>query len=47
MVYNVSCRQVRSWILKYIEGGEAALEDCHGQRKKDQHHPDGIGTGAG
>ena len=34
--YNVSYQQARNWTLKYIEGGEAALEDRCGQRKKDQ-----------
>ena len=34
--YNVSYQQARSWTLKYLEGGEAALEDRRGQRKKDQ-----------
>ena len=34
--YNVSYQQARSWTLKYIEGGEAALEDRRGHRKKDQ-----------
>ena len=34
--YNVSYQQARSWTLKYIDGGEAALEDRRGQRKKDQ-----------
>ena len=34
--YNVSYQQARSWTFKYIEGGEAALEDRRGQRKKDQ-----------
>ena len=34
--YNVSYQQARSWTLKYIEGGEAALEDRRGQRKMDQ-----------
>ena len=34
--YSVSYQQARSWTLKYIEGGEAALEDRRGQRKKDQ-----------
>ena len=34
--YNISYQQARSWTLKYIEGGEAALEDRRGQRKKDQ-----------
>lgn len=34
--YNVSYQQARSWTHKYIEGGEAALEDRRGQRKKDQ-----------
>ena len=34
--YNVSYQQARSWTLKYIEGGDAALEDRRGQRKKDQ-----------
>ena len=37
ITYNVSYQQARSWTLKYIEGGEAALEDRRGQRKKDQH----------
>ena len=36
IAYNVSYQQARSWTLKYIEGGEAALEDRRGQRKKDQ-----------
>ena len=34
--YNVSYQQARSWTLKYIEGGESALEDRRGQRKRDQ-----------
>ena len=34
--YNISYQQARSWTLKYIEGGEAALEDRRGQRKKEQ-----------
>jgi len=34
--YNISYQQARSWTLKYIKGGEAALEDRRGQRKKDQ-----------
>lgn len=34
---NISYQQARSWTLKYIEGGESALEDRRGQRKKDQH----------
>ena len=34
--YNISYQQARSWTLKYIEGGESALEDRRGQRKKDQ-----------
>ena len=34
--FNVSYQQARSWTLAYIEGGEAALEDRRGQRKKDQ-----------
>ena len=34
--YNVSYQQARSWQLKNIEGGETALEDRRGQRKKDQ-----------
>ena len=36
IAYNVSYQQARSWTLKYIEGGEVALEDRRGQRKKDQ-----------
>ena len=34
--FNISYQQARNWTLKYIEGGEAALEDRRGQRKKDQ-----------
>jgi transposase-like protein len=34
--YHVSYQQARSWTLKYIEGGEGALEDRRGQRKKDR-----------
>ena len=34
--YSVSYQQARSWTLKYIEGGESALEDRRGLRKKDQ-----------
>ena len=34
--YNVSYQQARNWTHKYIAGGEAALEDRRGQRKKDQ-----------
>ena len=34
--YNVSYQQARSWTLKYIDGGESALEDRRAQRKKDQ-----------
>ena len=34
--HNVSYQQARSWTFKYIEGGESALEDRRGQRKKDQ-----------
>ena len=34
--YNVSYQQARNWTLKYIEGGEATLEDRRGRRKKDQ-----------
>ena len=36
LAYNVSYQQARSWTLKYIKGGESALEDRRGQRKKDQ-----------
>ena len=36
IAYNVSYQQARSWTLKYIEGGESALEDRRGQRRKDQ-----------
>ena len=34
--YQVSYQQVRTWVLKYKELGEAGLEDRRGQRKKDQ-----------
>ena len=36
IAYNVSYQQARSWTLKYIEGGEAALEDRRGQRTAQQ-----------
>ena len=36
IAHNVSYQQARSWTLKYMEGGESALEDRRGQRKKDQ-----------
>ena len=36
IAYNVSYQQARSWTLKYMEGGESALEDRRGLRKKDQ-----------
>ena len=36
VAYDISYQQARSWTLKYIEGGESALEDRRGQRKKDQ-----------
>ena len=36
IAHNVSYQQARSWTLKYIEGGEAALEDRRGQRKSQQ-----------
>ena len=34
--YQVSYQQVRSWVLRFKEMGEAGLEDRRGQRKKDQ-----------
>lgn len=34
--YNVSYQQVRSWVLRFEELGEAGLEDRRGKRKKDQ-----------
>lgn len=34
--YNVSYQQVRTWVQKYEELGEAGLEDRRGKRKKDQ-----------
>lgn len=34
--YQVSYQQVRTWVLRYREMGEAGLEDRRGQRKKDQ-----------
>ena len=36
IAYNVSYQQARNWTLKYIEGGEAALEDRRGQRTAQQ-----------
>lgn len=33
---EVSYQQVRNWVLRYREMGEAGLEDRRGQRKKDQ-----------
>ena len=34
--YQVSYQQVRSWVLRFKEKGEAGLEDRRGRRKKDQ-----------
>ena len=34
--YQVSYQQVRNWVLRFKEMGEAGLEDRRGQRKKDQ-----------
>ena len=34
--YRVSYQQVRNWVLRFKEQGEAGLEDRRGQRKKDQ-----------
>ncbi len=34
--YQVSYQQVRSWVLRFREKGEAGLEDRRGKRKKDQ-----------
>ena len=34
--YRVSYQQVRNWVLRFKEKGEAGLEDRRGQRKKDQ-----------
>ena len=34
--YQVSYQQARSWTLKYIKGGESALEDRRGQRTAQQ-----------
>lgn len=34
--YQISYQQVRSWTMRYIEMGEAGLEDRRGRRKKDQ-----------
>lgn len=34
--YNVSYQQVRTWTMRYMELGEAGLEDRRGRRKKDQ-----------
>lgn len=34
--YQVSYQQVRNWVLRFKEKGEAGLEDRRGQRKKDQ-----------
>ena len=34
--YQINYQQVRSWTLRYIEMGEAGLEDRRGKRKKDQ-----------
>ena len=34
--YQVSYQQARSWALKYIKGGESALEDRRGQRTAQQ-----------
>lgn len=34
--YQVSYQQVRTWVLRFREMGEAGLEDRRGRRKKDQ-----------
>ena len=34
--YQVSYQQVRNWVLRFKEKGEAGLEDRRGQRKRDQ-----------
>jgi transposase len=34
--YQVSYQQVRNWVRRFREKGEAGLEDRRGQRKKDQ-----------
>ena len=34
--YQVSYQQVRNWVIRYKEMGEAGLEDRRGRRKKDQ-----------
>ena len=34
--YKVSYQQVRTWMLRFEELGEADLEDRRGKRKKDQ-----------
>lgn len=34
--YKVSYQQVRSWTLRYLEMGEAGLEDRRGKRKRVQ-----------
>ena len=34
--YQVSYQQVRNWVLRFKEKGEAGLEDRRGRRKKDQ-----------
>ena len=34
--YQVSYQQVRNWVRRFKEKGEAGLEDRRGQRKKDQ-----------
>ena len=36
IAYKVSYQQARSWMLKYIAGGESALEDRRGQRVAQQ-----------
>ena len=36
IAYKVSYQQARSWTLKYIAGGESALEDRRGQRVAQQ-----------
>ena len=36
IAYKVSYQQARSWTLKYIAGGESALEDRRGRRVAQQ-----------
>lgn len=38
IAYNVSYQQARNWTLKYLDGGESALEDRRGGERRTRSH---------